>query len=87
MLDELLGQLVEVVHQLDLAAQRTECLAHGTPTLQGYEPGHGPPGALDDDLLAALRKAYQPRQLALRFVHADSDDGHTLPPVSYFPRK
>ncbi len=73
MLGELGGKLVEVVGQLDLAAQRAERLRDGAAALHGNQLGDGASGALDDDLLAALGKLNQPRQLALGFMHPDAD--------------
>ena len=78
MLGELGGKLIEVVGQLDLAAERPESLRDGTATLNGHQLGDGPSGTLDDDLLPALGKFDQSRQLALRFVHAYPDHDRTV---------
>lgn len=54
MLGEVGGQLVEIVGQLNLAAQCAEGLCDGTTALHRDQSSGGAPGALDDDLLAAL---------------------------------
>jgi len=67
------GELVEVVGQLDLAPQRPERLRNGTTALHRHQPGDGPSGSLNDDLLALLGKVNQPRELALGLVHSDAN--------------
>ena len=78
MLGELGGKLIEVVGQLDLAAQHTKRLRDGAAMLDWNQLGDGAPGALDDDLLAALGTFDQPRQLGLRFMHSDADHDRTI---------
>lgn len=70
------GKLVEVLGQLNLAPQRPERLREGTTASQRHQPGDGPSGALNDDLLTPLDKVNQPRQLALRLVHSDANHDH-----------
>lgn len=60
-LGELRGKLVEIVGQLNLAAQRPEGIRDGTSALHRDQSCDGAPGALDDDLLAALGTLDQPR--------------------------
>lgn len=60
MLGELGRKLVEVLRQLDLAAQHAERLGDGTPTREGYQPGDWPAGALNDDVLAAFSEVDEP---------------------------
>ncbi len=81
MLCQVVGKLVEIVGQLELATQGTETLRDGTATLYGHQPGDGAPRALDDDLLAGLCELYQTRELALGLVHPDADHGGKLPPT------
>ncbi len=78
MLGEVRGKLVEVLGQLNLAAQRPEGLRNGTTALHRDQSSGRAPGALDDDLLAALGELDEPRELALGFVHSHADHGHTL---------
>jgi hypothetical protein len=75
---EVRGKLVEIVGQLNLAAQRPEGLRDGTSALHRDQAGDGTAGALDDDLLTALGKCDQPRQLALGLMHSDADHDHTI---------
>jgi len=62
MLVEIRGELVEIVRQLNLAAQR---FCDRTASLHCDQSGDGATGTLNDDLLAALDKLDQPRELAL----------------------
>ena len=78
MLDEVRGKLVEIVGQLDLAPQRPEGFSDRAATLYRDEPSGRAPGALDDDLLAALGEVDKPRELALGFMHSDADHDHTI---------
>ncbi len=78
MLGEVRRQLVEIAGQLDLAAQHPEGFRDGTTALHRDQSGGRAPGALNDDLLAALGEIYKPRQLALGFVHSHADHGHTI---------
>ena len=55
------GKLIEIIGQLDLAAQRPERLRDRTAAPHRYQSGDRAPGALNDDLLAALGKVNQPR--------------------------
>jgi hypothetical protein len=57
---EVRGKLVEIVGQLNLAAQRPEGIRDGTSALHGDQSCDGAPRALDDDLLAALGTLDQP---------------------------
>lgn len=59
MLSELRRELVEVVGQLDLAAQHPESLGDGTTALQCDQSHDGAAGALNHDLFAALGKGNQ----------------------------
>jgi hypothetical protein len=77
-LGEVRGQLVEIVGQLDLAAQRPKGFRDGATALHRDQPGGGAPGALDDDLLAALGEVHKSRQLALGFMHSDANHSDTL---------
>ena len=61
MLGEVHGELVEVAGQLDLAAQHPEGFRNRAAALYRDQPGGGAPGALDDDLLAALSEVDKPR--------------------------
>jgi hypothetical protein len=78
MLGDLGGQLVEVVGELYLPAQRAERLGYGSPALHGHQPRDRAARTLDDDVLAALGQLDQPRELALRFVHSDANHDWTL---------
>ena len=78
MLGEVRGELVEVIGQLDLAAQCPEGFGDGTAALHRDQSRGGAPGALDDDLLAALGEVDEPRELALGFVHSDANHSHTI---------
>jgi hypothetical protein len=78
MLGDLRGEFVEVVGQLNLAAQRPERLLDGTAALDCDQSRDGAAGALNDDLFAALGKRDQPRQLALGFMHSDADHDDTI---------
>jgi len=78
------GKLVEVAGQLDLTPQRTERRRDGATGLHCHQPGDGPSGALNDDLLAFLGKVNQPRQLALGLVHSDANHDHK--PTKYLAR-
>ena len=78
MLGERRRKVVEVIGQLDLAAQRSECLCGRTASLHCDQSGDGTSGTLNDDLLAALGKVYQPRQLALGLMHPDAHHDHTI---------
>lgn len=78
MLGEVGGQLVEIVGHLNLAAQRAEGLRDGAAALHRDQSSGGAPGALDDDLLAALGEVDKARELALGFVHSDADHDHTI---------
>ena len=71
-LGEVRGKLVEIVGQLDLAAQRPEGLRDGAAALHRDQSGGRTPGALNDDLLAALGELDKPRELALGFMHSDT---------------
>lgn len=82
MLGELRGKLIEIVSQLDLTVQGPECLGDGASGLHRNQSGNRAPGALDDDLLTAFGEADQPRQLALGFMHSDTDHHHTVTGVS-----
>jgi hypothetical protein len=77
-LGEVRGKLVEIVGQLNLAAQRPEGSRDGATALHRDQSGGRAPGALDDDLLAALRELDKARELALGFVHSDTDHDHTI---------
>ncbi len=81
MLGELGRKLIEVLGQLDLAAQRPESLRDGTAARYRDQAGDWSSGPLDDDLLATLRQLDQPRQLALCFVHSHADHDQTLAPA------
>lgn len=78
MLGEVGGQLVEIVGQLNLAAQRPKGFRNGATALHRDQSSGGAPRALDDDLLAALGEVDKPRELALGFVHSDADHDHTI---------
>jgi hypothetical protein len=77
-LGEVRGKLVEIVGELNLAAQRPDGFREGATALHGDESSDRAPGALDDDLLAALGEVDKPRELALGFMHADTDHDHTI---------
>ena len=78
MLGEVRGKLVEIVGQLNLAAQHPEGFRNGTTALHRDQSSGRAPGALDNDLLAALGEVNKPRELALGFVHSDADHNHTV---------
>lgn len=78
MLGEVRGKLVEILVQLDLAAQRPKGFGDGATTLHRYQPGGGATGALNDDLLATLSEVHEPRQLALGFMHSDANHNYTI---------
>lgn len=78
MLGELRGKLIEIVSQLDLTAQGPERLGDGATALHRNQSGDRAPGALDHDLLAAFGEADKPRQLALGFMHSDTNHHHTV---------
>lgn len=78
MLGELRGKLIKIVSQLDLTAQGPECLGDGATAPHRNQSGDRAPGALDDDLFAVFGEADQPRQLALGFMHSDTDHHHTV---------
>jgi len=77
-LGEVRGKLVEIVGQLNLAAQRPEGFRDGATALHRDQSSGWAPGALDDDLLAALGELDKPRELALGFVHSDTDHDPTI---------
>jgi hypothetical protein len=77
-LGEVGGKLVEIVGQLNLAAQRPEGFRDGPTALHRDQSGGRAPGALDDDLLAALGEVDKTRELALGFVHSDANHDHTI---------
>jgi hypothetical protein len=77
-LREVRGKLVEVIGQLDLAAQGPEGLRDGAAALHRDQPGGRAPGALDDDLLAAFGELDKPRQPALGFMHSYADHVYTI---------
>lgn len=79
MLGELRRKLVEIVGQLNLAAQCPEGLGDGTAALHRNQSGDGAAGALDDNLFAALGQLDQARQLALGFMHPDANHDRTIP--------
>ena len=78
MLSEVRGKLVEIVSQLNLAAQRPKGLRNWTTALHRDQSSGRATGALDDDLLAALGQVDKPRELALGFVHSDANHDHTV---------
>ncbi len=78
MLGEAFRQLIEVVGELDLAAQRPEGINYGAAALHRDQPGDGVARALDDDFLAALGKGNEPRELTLGFMHSDVGHTHTV---------
>jgi hypothetical protein len=59
-LSEVRGKLVEIVGQLDLAAQCSECLRDGATALDRDQASSRAPRPLDDDLLTALSKVDKP---------------------------
>lgn len=82
MLVEIRGELVEIVRQLNLAAQCSERFCNRTASLHCDQSGDWATRTLNDDLLAALDKLDQPRELALGFVHSNADHNPTIPPLS-----
>lgn len=82
MLVEIRGEFVEVVRQLDLAAQCTEGFGDRTATLNRHQSGDRATGTLNDDLLAGLGKLDQSRELALGFVHSNANHNRTIAPLS-----
>lgn len=82
MLVEIRGKLVEIVRQLNLTAQCSEGFCDRTASLHCDQSGDWATGTLDDDLLAALDKLDQPRELALGFVHPNADHNRTIPLLS-----
>ncbi len=60
MLAEIRRKLVKVRRDLDLAAQRPVGVSERATTRQGHKPRDRSPGALDDDLLAALGEIHEP---------------------------
>ncbi len=78
MLNEVRGKLVEIVGQLDLAAQHPEGLRDRTTALHRDQSGSRAPGALDDYLFATLGEVDKPRQLALGFMHSDTNHKPTI---------
>jgi hypothetical protein len=79
---EIRGELVEIVRQLDLAAQCTKGFGNRTATLQRDQSGDRATGTLNDDLLAALGKLDQARELALGLVHSNANHYRTIPSLS-----
>jgi len=77
-LGEVRGELVEIAGQLDLATQHSEGLSNRATALHRDQSRSRAPGALDDDLLAALGELDKSRQLALGFVHSNADHGYTI---------
>jgi hypothetical protein len=77
-LGEVCGKLVEIVRQLDLAAQRPEGFRDRAAALHRDESRGRAPGTLDDDLLASLGEVDKARQLALGFMHSDANHDHTI---------
>ena len=82
MLEELAGKLVEVVGQVDLAAERSKRLGHRTASLHCDDPRDRTPGSLDHHLFAALGELDQARELALGLVHANFDHAKMLSRLS-----
>ncbi len=78
MLSEVRGKLVEIVRQLDLAAQCPECLRDGATALHRDKPRGGTAGTLNHYLLAILGELDQPRELTLGFMHSHSDHDPTV---------
>jgi hypothetical protein len=79
---EIRGELVEIVGQLNLAAQCAEGFGDGAATLHCDQAGDRATGTLNDDLLAALGKLDQSRELALGFVHSNANHNRTILPLS-----
>jgi hypothetical protein len=78
-IDQLAGQLVEVVSELDLTAKGAKRLGYGTTALHRYETRDRAAGALNDHLLASFDQLHEPRQLTLGLVHADLDHTNSVP--------